>query len=44
MGPIDTGPPGCWIVAAVMAVVGVLATIAALAWGVWWVASHLHWS
>jgi hypothetical protein len=44
MGPIDTGPAGCWIAAAVMAVVGVVATIAAISWGVWWIVSHLHWS
>jgi NhaP-type Na+/H+ or K+/H+ antiporter len=44
MGPIDTGPTGCWVAALVMAVIGVLATIGAIFWVVWWVASNLHWA
>lgn len=44
MGPIDIGPAGCWIAAAVMAVVGVIATIAGACWAAWWIVSHLHWS
>lgn len=44
MGPIDTGPTGCWVAALVMAVVGVLATIGAICWAAWWIFSHLNWS
>lgn len=43
MGPIDTGPTGCWVAALVMAVVGVLATIGAIFWAAWWIFSHLSW-
>lgn len=43
MGPPDFGSDGCWLAAIVMAVIGVVATIAGICFAVWWIVSHLHW-
>lgn len=42
MGPIDTGPPGCWLAGAIMALVGVAAVIYFAAKGIIWLLNHVH--
>lgn len=42
MGPIDTGPSGCWIFAGIMAIVGLFAAGYGIYVGIQWLINHVH--
>ena len=44
MGPINTGPAGCWYAAFALVIIGALAVCGAAFWLVWWLFQRLTWS